>query len=72
MVDIALPRNGSMSAGSIPVECISIMISTCFKGNNMYTVEYQNHEDTVKEIHRTSLYLLSGLIVFATVLYFIH
>jgi hypothetical protein len=38
----------------------------------MYTVEYQNQEDTVKEIHRTSLYLLSGLIVFATVCYFIR
>ena len=50
----------------------SIMISTSFKGNNMYTVEYQTEEDTVKEIHRTSLQFLYGLIVFFTVCYFIR
>jgi hypothetical protein len=49
----------------------SIKISISFTGNNMntYTVEYQTHEDTVKEMHRMSVIFSTGLVVFGFVLY---
>jgi len=48
-----------------------VAINIAFNGYIMkeYTVEYQTEAEAVAEMHRTSRKLLTGLIVFAFVLY---
>lgn len=48
-----------------------VAISIAFTGYIMkeYTVEYQTEAEAVAEMHRTSRKFLTGLIVFAFILY---
>ena len=51
-----------------------IAISIAFIGYIMkeYTIQYQTEPETIAEMHRTSVKLLTGLIVVAFVLYMFH